>query len=89
MQQSTINHLKLVAANLLQGKVSTPTSVVEQRAFAILKILNDGEWHTATEIADQLELKPKYIRDILRTVQDDWNLQCISSKHKGWRLPKK
>ncbi|MBN3948424.1 MAG: hypothetical protein HWQ38_18995 [Nostoc sp. NMS7] len=79
--------LQLLAPDLLLGRIPNPCPVSAQRAIAILKILEDGEWHTAGAIASQLGVKPKYVADILRTCKDAWKL--ASHTRNGWMLPQK
>lgn len=89
MHQSVKEHLKTVAPVLLQGKGAThPTPVVEQRALEILEILQDYEWHTARQIAEQLGLSASYVGDILRSVQNDWSLISSTSRNEGWKMLK-
>ena len=52
--------------------------------MAISRILQDGKWHTSTEIAAAVGIGQKYAADLLRTMQQEWGL--LSSPRKGWRL---
>lgn len=88
MRDSTIAYLKAIAPLLLEGKHSNPCPIVEQRAIAILKILRDYEWHTATEISEQLGIGRHYANDILKAVQNDWGLISQTSRTKGWKMLK-
>jgi hypothetical protein len=87
MRDTSANKLQLLAPDLLQGKIPNPCPISAQRAITILQILQDGEWHTSTAIAIELELTPKYVADILRTCKDAWEL--ASHTRNGWMLPQK
>jgi hypothetical protein len=84
MRDTSTNKLALLAPDLLQGKIPNPCPVSAQRAIAILKILQDGEWHTAREISLATGIGAKYARDILRTCQNAWGL--ASHQRNGWML---
>ncbi len=88
MKDSAIAHLKSVAPKLLKGETSTPTPILEQRAIAILKVLEDYEWHTSVEIAQRVGIGRKYAADILRVVANDWSLmsQRGSGEDVGWKM---
>jgi hypothetical protein len=85
MRDSTFVQLRAIAPSLLHSKPN-PCPVVVQRAIAILEILEDGKWHTASAIASQIGVKPKYVCDILRACKDGWGL--ASSTRRGWMLVK-
>ncbi|PHJ64955.1 hypothetical protein VF04_03990 [Nostoc linckia z7] len=84
MDNSTIAQLKELAPDLLQGKIPSPCPVTAQRAIALLEILKDGNWHTATEMGKRLGIAPKYVNDILRACSQSWAL--ASSTKNGWML---
>ncbi|MBD2364502.1 hypothetical protein H6G36_25570 [Anabaena minutissima FACHB-250] len=86
MQKSTIDNLQQLAPDILVGKLPYPSPAYAQHAISILRILDDGEWHTAGEIAAELGIGKKYVRDILRTCKDPWGLAV--SNPKGWMLVK-
>lgn len=86
MNETTINNLRSIAPQLLTGKSPYPAPSYAQHALSILKILDDGEWHTAGEIAEQIGIGKKYVRDILRACKDDWGLAF--SNPQGWMLVK-
>jgi GTP-sensing pleiotropic transcriptional regulator CodY len=88
MHPSVSKHLNSVAAELLIGNVSKPSPISEQRALQILEILKDGEWHTASEISNQIGISRKYVADILRACKTPWNLESATSRYKGWKLAK-
>lgn len=87
MRDTSANKLALLAPGLLQGKIPNPCPVSAQRAIAILKILQDGQWHTSEDIAEQLGMSSKYVGDILRSCKESWEL--ASSTRNGWMLPQK
>ena len=87
MQQSTLKSLRLLAPDLLVGKLPYPIPVYCQHAVSILKILDDGEWHTAAKIAEELGIGKKCVRDILRTCKEHWGLDTANPR--GWMLAKK
>lgn len=87
MQKSTIEKLKKLAPDLLLGKLPYPIPATVQQAISILKILEDGKWHTAAEIAEELGIGKKYVRDILRTCKEPWALEM--SNPQGWKLNKR
>lgn len=86
MRESTIEQLRSLAPDLLVGKLPYPIPAAAQHAISILKILDDGEWHTAAEIAEELGIGKKYVRDILRTCKEPWGL-AVSNPY-GWMLVK-
>jgi biotin operon repressor len=86
VQKTTLDNLRSLAPDLLVGKLPYPIPAYAQHAISILKILDDGEWHTAAEIAEELGIGKKYVRDILRTCKEPWGL-AVSNPH-GWMLVK-
>ena len=87
MRDTTAVKLQLLAPDLLRGKIPNPCPISAQRALAILRILQDGEWHTAKEISLATGIGAKYACDILRTCQNAWGL--ASHQRNGWMLIKK
>lgn len=58
----------------------------EQQVIAIHKVLNDGEWHTAQEIADRLELGKRHTQNIMRSLVTPF---AIASGQQGYCIPQK
>lgn len=93
MDTITKHYLKSIAGSLFQQTYSEhfpPVSV--QRAQQILKVLADGQWHTASEILEIMnnqggkKLKSaEYVRSILNTCSTGWAIE--SHKRKGYRQP--
>ncbi|WP_088893186.1 hypothetical protein [Leptolyngbya ohadii] len=86
MQESTAQNLRAVAPKILSGEIKKDapfTPEVVKRAIDILEVLRDGQWHTATEIAQSLDIGAKYARDVLRVCAEAWELE--SHRRNGWR----
>jgi len=84
MKDTTAIALSTIARDLMLGIAPKPCTVIAQRAIAILKVLEDGEWHTANEIAEATEIGSKYARDLCRICQPEWGL--LSHRRKGWQM---
>lgn len=80
MQSSTIQKLQSIAPKILSGEIKQDSSLVIQKAIAVHQILDDGEWHTATDIASQLDIGIEYARKILNACRDPWDLATHRSK---------
>lgn len=85
MQPTTALALKAVAQSIRTGAIPNPCPVIVQRAIAVFKILDDGQWHTATQIAAATGIGAKYARDICRACASEWGL--YSHRSKGWWMP--
>lgn len=93
MDTITKQYLKSIAASLFQQTYSEPCPPISvQRAQQILKVLADGQWHTATEILEAMnqqggkKLKSaEYVRSILNACSTGWAIE--SHKRKGYRQP--
>ncbi len=88
MRESTKKSLSDVSDAIRQGHITgqerfCPTVV--KTAVAVYKTLDDGEVHTSTAIAKQLNMSREYIADILRACSEGWNAQ---SNNQGWRIVK-
>ena len=93
MDTITKHYLKSIAASLFQQTYADfcpPISI--QRAQQILKVLADGQWHTATEILAAMNQRggrnlksAEYVRSILNACSTGWAIE--SHKRKGYRQP--
>jgi prophage antirepressor-like protein len=61
-----------------------PMTIMNLRALQLKTVLQDGEWHLATDIAKMLGLNAEYVRQILRSHKAAWGLE--SRRMKGYRL---
>ena len=62
----------------------SPMTIMNLRALQLRTVLQDGEWHLATDIAKMLGLNAEYVRQILRSHKASWGLE--SRRMKGYRL---
>jgi prophage antirepressor-like protein len=62
----------------------SPMTIMHLRALQLRTVLQDGEWHLATDIAKMLGLNAEYVRQILRSHKASWGLE--SRRMKGYRL---
>jgi prophage antirepressor-like protein len=62
----------------------SPMTIMNLRALQLQTVLQDGEWHLATDIAKMLGLNAEYVRQILRSHKAAWGLE--SRRMKGYRL---
>ncbi len=62
----------------------SPMTIMHLRALQLKTVLQDGEWHLATDIAKMLGLNAEYVRQILRSHKVSWGLE--SRRMKGYRL---
>jgi prophage antirepressor-like protein len=62
----------------------SPITIMNLRALQLRTVLQDGEWHLATDIAKMLGLNAEYVRQILRSHKAAWRLE--SRRMKGYRL---
>lgn len=93
MDITTKLYLKAIAGSLFNETYSEPCPPVSvQRAQQILKILSDGQWHTASEMLETMneqggkQLKSaEYVRSILNTSSTGWAIE--SHKRSGYRQP--
>jgi prophage antirepressor-like protein len=69
---------------VLLPELLSPMTVMNLRALQLKTVLQDGEWHLATDIAKMLGLNAEYVRQILRSHKADWGLE--SRRMKGYRL---
>ena len=89
MQPSTAQNLRAIAPQILSGQVTGNepfASPAIKSAIAVLAILNDGEWHTSKELAEQTGLSRNYVSAILTACKDEWGL--ASHRRNGWMMVK-
>lgn len=87
MRDATAQNLRAVAPKILSGEIKGAepfTPEIVKKAIAILEILKDREWHTATQISETANIGAKYARDILQTCSQEWSLE--SHRRNGFRL---
>ena len=58
----------------------------EQQTIIIYTLLNDGNWHTAEEISQKLNLKKSTVRHIMQTLAEPF---YIASGQQGYCIPQK
>jgi hypothetical protein len=86
MDKKTVENLKAWAiATNPNIKPKTELTVAQQIAFKIYKILSDGQFWKAGDLAAKLGKSPKYVGAILRAIKEPWKLTAIASKTGGYK----
>ncbi len=68
----------------LHPNLLCPMTSMDLRTLQLRTVLQDGEWHLATDIAKMLGLNAEYVRQILRRHKASWGLE--SRRMRGYRL---
>lgn len=86
MDKKTIENLKAWAiATNPNIKPKTELTVAQQIALKIYKLLSDGKFWKASDLATKLDKSPKYVGAILGAIKEPWKLKSVASKTGGYR----
>jgi biotin operon repressor len=79
-------YTKFALEYVANGKPNRHLNNSEQQTIIIYTLLNDGNWHTAEEISQKLNLKKSTVRHIMQALANPF---YIASGQQGYCIPQK